>query len=876
VVIGECPLLRAPDSFVPFASDQIEQSIGRRFEQQVRAYPEKTAVTTTLDQLTYEQLNVAANRIAHAMLSKAGDTNEPVALFVGRESLIISAILGTLKAGKIYVPLDVADSAGRNATVLSESGARLLLTDRADLSQAERFWKSELSVLDLRDLETGGRADDPGLDVPPDAFAYIFYTSGSTGRPKGVVDTHRNVLHNILRYTNSLKISPEDRLTLLQSASFSGSVSSLFCALLNGATSYPFDLRREGAPRLVSWLADEALTMFHAVPSIFRLIATGQRQYPSLRVIRLEGDRARPLDIELYKKHMPNTCMLVNGLGATECGLVRQFFVDKSTSTPAEVVPIGQAVQEMRALVLDDSGSEAATDVVGEIAIESEFLAHGYWQRPDLTEKAFRPSSNDPRKRVYRTGDLGRMRADGCLDYLGRKTFQLKIRGMWVEVAAVEKALHELGGFREAIVHTHEAPGAAEPVLVAYLVAASSPAPSVSSIRRHLVRSLAEHMVPSAYVFLERLPLDANGKVDRKSLPAPGQARPQVRSEYVVPAGTLELQLQHIWQDVLQVRPIGIRDDFFELGGDSLQALRMLAAVEHATQHAVPPDVVLAGPTIANLSAYLQTQTALDQRAIVEVQKGAASRAPFFFLHGDLEAAGFYSLRIARALGADQPFFALPPCGKNGYPVPGSYEQMAQVHLRALRDLQPHGPYMLGGTCNGGLVAFEMARQLVAQGERVEPLILIGSTASNLRFRAARGVSERLYETLVVAGRSWAKLRRMPSSDIVALLRRRALPRWLRATDEKPACVPTPLHRAFQRIDYRYMPQEYTGPVTLIWARGEVEPPDEALRWWKRVAPDVRMHLLPGRHHEEAVTEHAEEVARVIKLCLNQAGESRE
>ena len=226
----------------------------------------------------------------------------------------------------------------RNSSIqytLDDAQINLIITDHKNVALSNELANNRLRVLNIDAIKYSLHSTaNPKISISPDAFAYIFYTSGSTGRPKGVVDNHRNVLHNIMRYTNSLKISPEDRLTLLQSCSFSGSVSSLFCALLNGATSYPFSLKKEGSERLCSLLSDEKITIYHSVPSIFRLIATGERDYPALRIIRLEGDQSSPKDIDLYKKYFSDSCILVNGLGATECGIVRQFFVDKSTPTP--------------------------------------------------------------------------------------------------------------------------------------------------------------------------------------------------------------------------------------------------------------------------------------------------------------------------------------------------------------------------------------------------------------------------------------------------------------------------------------------------------------------------------------------------------------
>src|SRR5262249_36025244 len=338
------------------------------------------------------------------------------------------------------------------ASQIADAGARLILTTvqsrRAAQSLSQELPSAQTPQLRLQVLEVDAiavNADtyDPQVSVAPDAGAYIFYTSGSTGRPKGVLDSHRNVLHNIMRYTNTLRISADDRLTLLQGPSFSGAISSLFGALLNGAAVFPFDVPREGADQIGAWLEDERITIYHSVPALLRRMAEGSPPLPALRVVRLEGDQAAPRDIELFKVRCSRGAILVNGLGATECGIVRQFFVDHDTCISTGVVPVGYPVQETDVTVLDEKGEEVIAGEVGEIVVRSRYLANGYWRQPALTAAAFREELDPGGTRSYHTGDLGRLRLDGCLEHLGRKEFNPKIGGSRVQVAEVEAALLE-------------------------------------------------------------------------------------------------------------------------------------------------------------------------------------------------------------------------------------------------------------------------------------------------------------------------------------------------------------------------------------------------------------------------------------------------
>jgi amino acid adenylation domain-containing protein len=900
-------IARSAGHFVPFSKEDIEQSIPRRFEAQVTKYPQKVAVHSKTGDVTYEELNKFSNCVAHFILSERGEEPEPVALLTEDGPTTIGVILGLLKSRKIYVALNPSDQKSVIQSAMDDARIDLLLTDSKHVTLSNELAKDRYRVVNIDAIKDSARlGDNPDISISPDDFAYIFYTSGSTGRPKGVVDNHRNVLHNIMRYTNSLKIVPEDRLTLLQSCSFSGSVSSLFCALLNGATSYPFSLKKEGAKRLGLFLRDEKITIYHSVPSIFRLIATGEWDYPALRIIRLEGDPSSPKDIDLYKKHFSDSCILVNGLGATECGIVRQFFVNKATPIPDTVVPVGNDVEDMRVRLLDEAGQEAAPGSIGEIAIESKYLAKGYWHRPDLTLAAFLPHPHCENARIYLTGDLGRFQPDGCLEYRGRKNFQMKIRGQWVETAAVEKALHEFGYFNEVEVLTR-AEDALKPLLVAYLVPKATPAPAASAIRRFLAKRLPDHMVPTSYVFLDRLPINGNGKVDRRALPPPVHAQPDTAIALVPPKGELQLHLQIIWEEVLGIHPIGMCDDFFDLGGDSLKALIMMAAVEKETETRVPSEVLLADPTVKALADYIQSNRLNKKIPLIEIQKGGERRA-FYYLHGDYIGSGLYCRRIARFFKPDLPFYVLPPCGLNGYPVLDSYQAMAAVHLREMLAHQPKGPYMLGGNCNGGLVAYEMARQLIADGQQVDLLILVDATAGNLRFRHLKTLlmpfwrllpNGTKYETRLIGllQQLWYNLRRLLMQlsnisimnyphyfwnkktrilkEIQAILKNFLRESSCRDTEvvSENAKSSYEVNQAFitsiyRRIDYEYMPKNYPGKVNLFWSNGNIESPRVAARWWREIAEDVELHILPGTDSLNSRTLHAEAVAKMFMSCI--------
>jgi acyl-coenzyme A synthetase/AMP-(fatty) acid ligase len=397
----------------------------------------------------------------------------------------------------------------------------------------------------------------PSVGVSADSIAYVFFTSGSTGEPKGVFDSHRNVLHNIRRYTNALKIGADDRLTLLQSCPFSGSVSSIFGALLNGATLFPFAFADEGPRRLAELLLRERLTMYHSVPALFRSLLIGGERFPEMRVIRLEGDRASSVDVELYRRHFDPACVLANGLGTTETGLCRQYLLDSVSVVEPGILPVGYPVPDMEVMVVDDDGRAVEVGESGEIAVRSRYLALGYWGRPDLTESAFRRDTDAGPERVYRTGDLGRLQADGCLEYLTRKDFQLKVRGHRVDTADIESALIAHPAVRDAVVTTR--PGArGEAEIVGYVVPAGSSPLNAGVLRAGLVDLLPPHLIPARFAQLPALPLDASGKVDRGSLPEPAEVALERSGIGPSPRDALEQTVVEIVEQVLEVGPLGI------------------------------------------------------------------------------------------------------------------------------------------------------------------------------------------------------------------------------------------------------------------------------------------------------------------------------
>ena len=594
---------RPSNDYEPFPREALDQSIGGRFEEIVRRFPNKLAVRTKNYSWTYAELNTRAENISQAINEHEVSRPAPILLLFDHDAPAIAAVLGVLKAGHFYCALDPSAPLEQNQAILQSLSPRVLLCDRANLDPSEKLAHGMIPLVNADDAPVKPSSGALQIPVSPAALAYVFFTSGTTGKPKGVMDSHQNVLHNILRYTNNLHIRNDDHMTLLQTLSFSGSVSSLFCALLNGGTIFPFDLRREGPAALADWLSEHEITIYHSVPSIFRLIAGEGRRFAKLRIIRLEGDQASRADAMLFQENFQPPCLLVNGLGATECGIVLQFFLSVDSPLPARSLPIGHAVEDVEVSVLDERGRPAPCGDLGEIAVKSRYLAVGYWQQPQLTAEAFKPALDDPEARIYRTGDLGQLDENGCLEYLGRKDFQEKVRGRRVNLANIEAEFLLIDGVLEAVAGVKADRDGENQIAVYYTELDDRPV-NLDEVWNRLRDRLDKHSLPSALVRLDRLPLNANGKVDRRALPHPHKQR-LLAAPVAAPNTQSELALVAIWKDILDLDQIGVDDSFLELGGDSLQLMRMFNRVRHVFGREVSVAEFFASPRISALAKRL-------------------------------------------------------------------------------------------------------------------------------------------------------------------------------------------------------------------------------------------------------------------------------
>jgi amino acid adenylation domain-containing protein len=857
------------DGSADFKFEDVEQSMSARFEEIVRRHPGRLAVKMGESALTYEQLNHAANRIAHAILNLAGAAKEPIGLLFEQGIDVIAAILGVLKSGKFYIALDPSSPPERMRHILQDSGATVLLTNNQNANFSGMLLTANLTVLSVEKIERALPTSNPEVPISPDDTASICYTSGSTGQPKGVIETHRFRLYNVLIHSHNVPIRTDDRVSLLHSVAFATAQTNLARALLHGASLLPFDVKSKGLPHLVRWLKDEGITICHMPVGAFRQFAeflSPEDEFPLLRIIHLSGAPIHRSDFDLYKKKLPRQTAFAFHLGMTESGPICAAVVDRTFDFPSAGVPAGYPLAGRTISLVDDDGRKVSGDEVGEIAVASRYLAKGYWKQPELTKLKFLPDPNDLEGRLYLTGDMGRFMPDGLLVHLGRKDLQIKIRGFRVELGEVERALLAHPGVREVGVAAWDRNGA-EKSLLAYVVKCSDSEIFIDDLREFLRTKLPDYMIPTSFVFMPSLP-HTNGKLDRRALPKPDDKRPELGIAYAPARNDVERKLLRIWEEVLGLRTIGIYDRFFDLGGNSLLAIKLFGQIEKAFGKPLVPAVLFEFPTVAGLAeGLIQDRCDASLPSLLSVQP-AGSKPPLFWIHGDSSYSD-----LPAYLAQDQPLFGLDHQSQDGESCRyASVETIATHYLGQIRKVQTRGPYWLGGYSFGGTIAFEIAQQLIRQGDKVGLLFMLDSSFPGVVPASGSDSSNSPDESIGISlfrqevKDRWQILRQLSLAEKVAFIAARV---WARANSSLypirkflklltcQTCVATgrPIPRSlrsfyilnvYDQARREYRPQLFAGRV--IYCKSSLRSNEHRRNWEKLMRKGLETFEVPGDH----------------------------
>jgi amino acid adenylation domain-containing protein len=610
-------LVAGNDTLADYPHDQCLHEL---FEAQTRRTPDDTALIFENQKMTYRELNARANQLAHHLRKLGVGPDVLVGICVERSLEMVVGLLGILKAGGAYVPLDPAYPEERLAFMLEDAQAPVLLTQQRLLEKLPiQNPKSKIQNLPVMCLDTGWEVvageseENPVSGTTPENLAYVMYTSGSTGIPKGVLGLHRGAINRFAWMWQTYPFERDEVCCQKTSLNFVDSVWELFGPLLQGIPTVIIpDESLKDTHRLIQTLATHRVSRLVLVPSLLRVILDGdgdlQRQLSALKMWVCSGET---LPVELsqrFREKLPHS-VLLNLYGSSEVAADVTWCNAGLMKEDMGSVPIGRPIANTQIYLLDQNWQPVPVGVTGEVYVGGDNLARGYHRRADLTAEKFIPNLFSERAgaRLYKTGDLARYQPDGHIEFLGRRDYQVKIRGFRIELGEIEAVLSQHKGVRQTVVLARE-DGESDKRLVAYLVADRQPAPPVSELRRFLQGKLPEYMVPSTFVMLDALPLLPNGKVDRRALPAPDGDRPELETALVVSRTDLEQFLVNMWRDILRMKKIGVYDDFFELGGDSIQWTLFVNRVQQALGEFVYMVALSATPTIAGVATYLMEQ----------------------------------------------------------------------------------------------------------------------------------------------------------------------------------------------------------------------------------------------------------------------------
>jgi amino acid adenylation domain-containing protein len=698
-----------------------EATVPDLVERQARRRPDAEAIHDERESLGYGELVRRAAAVAGALRERNVGTGDAVAVLLPRSVRSVVAQLGILKAGGAYVPLDPSHPAGRIGRTLGDVGATLALTD----PELASMLPPGLETLSVEEALEGAPAQDAGAG--PEDLAYVMYTSGSTGEPKGVEVMHRNVAR-LVDEPGFAELGPGTVMLHAASPAFDAATLEIWGPLANGGTVSVLG-QHPSPDEIAAAVAERGVTTMWLTAGLFHeLVDRRPDCLSSVRHLLAGGDVLSPDHVARALATLPPDGRFSNGYGPTETttfALVHEIGPGDRVDGP---IPIGRPIQATTCDVVDSVGQPAPVGVAGELWIGGDGVSRGYRGDPELTAERFVADPRRPGNRRYRSGDRVRRRGDGTIEFLGRGDRQLKVRGVRVEPAEIERVLRAHPGVADvAVVPYEREPG--EGALAAYVVATEESAPPApAALRAHAVAELPAAMVPAAWVSLGALPLTANGKVDRRQLPAPSRehlaAGPAGSSR---PEGEMEGEVVEIFERVLGVEEVGVEDDFFALGGHSLLAVSLFAELERATGRRLPLATVFEASTPRALATLLGSGAPAPRWSSLVPLKPSGSRPPLFAVTaGDGNVVGFGPL--AKSVSAEQPLYALQPSGLDGYSaIDRGIEAMAARCVEEIRAVQPHGPYLLAGRCNGITVAYEIAQQLRAMGEEVPLLASLDS-----------------------------------------------------------------------------------------------------------------------------------------------------
>jgi amino acid adenylation domain-containing protein len=843
-----------------------ERSIVELFVEHAERDPEAVAIERGDEQVRYRELDERSSRLAGALMESGVEPGTLVGLCMKRSIEMVVGMLAALRSGAAYVPLDPDDPDARLSFLSRDAG---LVAVVAQAGHEHREFGPGIAVLESATSPEGPASLEPARPdrAPgPEDLAYVLYTSGSTGRPKGVAVEHRAVVR-LVRETDYVSIGPGDRVAHVSHPAFDATTFEIWGALLNGASTVILDSDTVlEPPRLARELRARGVTELFLTTALFNAVADeAPDAFRTLRTVMFGGEAVDPARVRKVLAAEPPE-RLLHVYGPTECTTFATWHRVTEVDAAATTIPIGRPIANTRAWVVDPHGGIVPPGVPGELVLGGDGLARGYHGRPELTRERFVDAPFGAGERVYRTGDRVRREEDGAIVFLGRMDRQVKVRGFRIELGEVEAVLASHPVVRECVVAARET-GPGDRRLVAWVAADGAP-PSSLDLGRFLSGRLPRYMLPSAYVVVDAMPLNRNGKVDVNALPDPPAA---VRAE--APLTETEALLAEAWCDILGVAEVGRTDDFYDLGGHSLLAVRLFSEIEQRTGRRLPFSLFDRGLTIAAVAECLERESAVPGTDFLIPIRPGGTRAPLFLVHAGGGHVFVYRW-LASRLDRDRPVFGFNLKGVRRADLPRTVEEMAECYLGDLEVAWPEGPCLLGGYSFGGVVAWEMARRLRARGRAVPLLVLLEATPD-------------LLQMLPAPVRAWRRARRFGSgatralrdlsqtspTDWFGILSQRIGSARSSIIDRQPDPTETVDEATAMMATSRwavrhYRAGRYAGRTLYLRAAGQ----GGRRLVWPSLAEDLRVVMVPGLAHGSFLeSENAGVVAEVLNGRLREA-----
>jgi len=700
-----------------------DESLAACFAAVARERPDQLALVDPRGSLSYADLAALVEKLAGAIEAAGAARPGPVAILLGHDARFPAGILGALATDRGCVPLSADDPATRTQMIAADSQAAVVLS-AGELAERARELFPHLPVIDMQ--ESLAQESRPPRRTPSATdLAYIIYTSGSTGRPKGVYQNHRGMLDDLRRAAVNIGLSPQDRQALFYPPSLISGFRVALGSLLSGGTLYILPPRQLTPAGVAREIARHRITIFRAVPTLFRHVVESlrpQERLESLRMVLLGGDRVEWRDWDACRRACSPQCRFGVHLGATECSLYLQWFVDEDLRLRSPRLPVGRVLPDFDVMLLDEAGRAVGDGEAGEFWVRGPNLALGYWRDPERTARAFRADPADPARRTYRTGDLGRRRPDGLYEYLGRKDQQIKLHGQRIEPGEVEAALRDIAGVRDAAVVVRRNPLQTPLALVAYLELEGPVEVSTRELRRQLAQRIARHMMPARILITKELPRLPNLKIDRARLAQmDAQRTGAAAATQEVPRSRLESQLCEIYARLTGSARVAPRDDFFELGGDSLGTLLLITEIRQRLGRQVRLEEVFEHASPARLAE------CLSRAACATPQAAAQSRV--YLLPG----VGGDSPPLQRLRQLCAPSVRMRVLQYPDWPQLAAAQfdttQLLRSLIEQIEAARPDGPVMLVGYSAGGVLAYALAQALLAAQRPVEMLVILDTSA---------------------------------------------------------------------------------------------------------------------------------------------------